>query len=216
VLTTVVALALFDRLVALRWPNPVTFALRCGLGLNDIHVILIGVLVYKMRQAPRRIFALIGLFCLIPSLRFQSVSVESLKPAILTASFAIIVFLATTGRLRFLEWRPLVFLGTISYALYLNHEFMGYRIIFHTQRLGLSPSVSILLATLSALIVAIVITYRFEQPVTAALRRRLRDKPMPFALPGSARLGIHALASSRDQETRAIRPSLAQCQGSPG
>ncbi len=47
VLTSVVALALFDRLVALRWPNPVTFWLRGALGLDHLHVILLGVLVYK-------------------------------------------------------------------------------------------------------------------------------------------------------------------------
>jgi peptidoglycan/LPS O-acetylase OafA/YrhL len=174
VLCGFVVLGMVDGLIARQWPNPVSPYLRSILALDHIHVFLMGVLLYKMRRSIKPVYAIVFLLC--AAAPFTQLPHRFYAPVRDTSSvfvLALILYLASTGRLRFLQWRPLVFVGTISYALYLNHHVMGTRIIYHAQRYGFSPSVSIVLATIASFLLGAAITFWFERPVSAALRHRI-------------------------------------------
>ncbi len=84
------------------------------------------------------------------------------------------------GWLRFLCVRPLLWLGSISYPLYLVHQHIGFIVMLHAQKIGLGPWGALALAIgLGALI-----HYTVETPATRILSRlwknyRARPAPVP-------------------------------------
>ena len=81
--------------------------------------------------------------------------------------FAIAVF----ARPSWLRSRSLVFLGAISYPLYVIHQNVGYCIIQHSIRVGLTPLLSILLAMMWSMLLAWLVHERIEIPAGRHLRR---------------------------------------------
>ena len=173
VLSALVVLGMIDGVVSTRWPNPVSLWLRTILALDYLNVLLIGVILYKIRQAPRPAHGLVLLLGLVAPY-FHDLSHRNPNSELIVMSLLVpLVYLATCGWLRVLDARPLVFLGTISYSLYLNHNLVGHRLIALTRSAGAPPLISLLLATAAVIVLAAAITYGFEQPATAAIRRRL-------------------------------------------
>lgn len=93
-----------------------------------------------------------------------------------------------------LRWRPLgttsrvlVFLGEISYALYLIHEFIGYSIILQLMGQGVPRMVATAVAAGTAFALAIALTYLVDKPLRRPLRTLIagtgRARPAG-ALPG--------------------------------
>lgn len=77
-----------------------------------------------------------------------------------------------------LRWRPrmmsarvLVFLGEISYGLYLIHEFIGYSIILGMMRIGVSRPLATTAAVAAAFALACLITFAVDKPLRRPLRR---------------------------------------------
>lgn len=95
----------------------------------------------------------------------------------LVALFYLAFALALSGRMAFLCQRPLVWLGTISYSLYLTHQMLGYRVIMSLKALGVSQLEASAIAAAGALILASLITILIERPAQSALRRLLLKKP---------------------------------------
>ena len=83
----------------------------------------------------------------------------------------LIVHMMITERLAFLVSKPLLFLGTISYSLYLVHQNIGYIVIRETLPYLMSPWLSWLLALLISIGMATTITYTIEKPANSLLRR---------------------------------------------
>jgi peptidoglycan/LPS O-acetylase OafA/YrhL len=78
--------------------------------------------------------------------------------------------LAVTGRLRLIVNPVTIWLGAISYALYLTHRQMGHEVLAALNRLGVPSTISVALAIICALALASAITYGVEQPALALLR----------------------------------------------
>ena len=135
--------------------------------LDNAFAFLIGVMLYRSLKGPRLWHAAVVGACLVytyfcnPRLDFY-----------MAAAFTALMFFTTRGYLKFLEWSPLVFLGTISYALYLTHQNIGYVIIRAGYKAGLGSNLSIALATAAALALAVAITFLVERPAMALLRHR--------------------------------------------
>ena len=163
--------------------NPWLERLRHVLILDHAFAFLIGVILYRSLKSPRRWHPLAIVACLAGEL----VAGTHVDAAVSTA-LAGLMFLTTRGRLRFLESRGLVFLGTISYSLYLTHQNIGYVVIRAGYRLGLNPNLSIALATGVALLIAVGVTFLVERPAMAFLRDRrpkwlTRPAPSPAPRP---------------------------------
>jgi peptidoglycan/LPS O-acetylase OafA/YrhL len=84
--------------------------------------------------------------------------------------------LAVTGRLRFAVSPVTLWLGVISYSLYLSHRNLGYSTLFWLHDAGVPITVTFLLTLAGALVLAMALTYAVEQPAMRALRRRYRAR----------------------------------------
>lgn len=81
------------------------------------------------------------------------------------------LFLSAYGKMPFLRMKPLVFVSTISYSLYLLHNNLGCAFIYQLDQLGVTPWVSMSLGIVFITIVSAIVTFWLEQPISAALRR---------------------------------------------
>jgi peptidoglycan/LPS O-acetylase OafA/YrhL len=81
--------------------------------------------------------------------------------------------------------RPWVWLGAVSYPLYLLHQEIGFVLIHGLQRAGMGTITSLGLTTLACLALAAAVHYRLEQPALKGLRRHYRQwsqrRPRPSA-----------------------------------
>ncbi|MBD3641173.1 MAG: acyltransferase [Marinobacter sp.] len=93
--------------------------------------------------------------------------------------------LAVAGRLQFLASRPLLWLGSLSYTLYLVHQNIGYGIIELAYANGAHGAIGVSLALATALTLAALVHYGVEKPCLAWFRdirlrmTRRRDVPLP-------------------------------------
>jgi peptidoglycan/LPS O-acetylase OafA/YrhL len=121
---------------------------------------------------------------------------------ILLAAFALILYLAVTGRMRFLANAPLLYLGALSYPLYLVHSNLGYVIIRGLEANRFSADLAIGVATVVAFALAAVIHHLVEDPVRSVLLGHAPGGPLgPVRTYGDAlRAGLVAPLTLPRQE----------------
>ena len=83
--------------------------------------------------------------------------------------------LFVNGKLQFIINKPSLFLGKISFALYLNHQLLSIRVIipFLTEKLNINFWVSSLVALICSIAVATFITYLIEIPYSKKMKSKL-------------------------------------------
>ena len=88
----------------------------------------------------------------------------------------LLFFAATHGYLRFLVSKPTLWLGAISYSLYLIHRNLGYQMLdwLHARQVDVALAVPI--AMLGALLLASLLTYGIERPALARIRSWYRKR----------------------------------------
>lgn len=103
-----------------------------------------------------------------------------LTRAPLLAALAVVlgaaVYLAAGGRLPLLRHRLFVWLGTISYPLYLVHENIGWSLQLRFGAMGLPFDLGLLLALAFSLALASAMAHWIEQPAMKWIRGRYRDR----------------------------------------
>jgi peptidoglycan/LPS O-acetylase OafA/YrhL len=90
--------------------------------------------------------------------------ISHLSYAALIFGFAALVWIGTMTRSPLGYVFPLVFLGEISYPLYLIHQNVGYVLIERFSRLGLSPNRCVIVVLLTMILVALSISRLAEKP----------------------------------------------------
>ena len=102
----------------------------------------------------------------------------------LTIAFTALVWFAVSRHGRWIAWPPLVFLGRISYPLYLVHVVLGFAIIRWSIALGWSTLTGVIAAGVACLLVATLMHYYIELPggrwVRAAFASRLPASTLPL------------------------------------
>lgn len=73
------------------------------------------------------------------------------------------------GKLAFLRIRPLLWLGSISYSLYLVHQHIGFVIMLKADEAGFDPFVGFIAAILSALVLGTLLHHYVERPAARAM-----------------------------------------------
>lgn len=96
-------------------------------------------------------------------------------PALIAFSFWGVFALGLMGRLRFLTAKPLVWLGSISYALYLVHLPIGYSIEYFLNQYELPALVIASIALAGSVIGAAAITHLLEKPMMTWQRQKYRS-----------------------------------------
>lgn len=133
----------------------------------------IGICVYQLSRGdwPKRSLPVTLALALV-----VLVAADGWRISAMAACFAVLVWLAATGRADWLANPVLVFFGAISYPLYLLHENMGWVAMRAMQRAGWSFDVSAVAALFGAIALAAAVTFAVERPamrwVRAAYGRR--------------------------------------------
>jgi peptidoglycan/LPS O-acetylase OafA/YrhL len=139
--------------------------------LEYLSYFLAGICFYKVvnKSANKLTYAILAL-CLISTL-----FVFSQKVFLISLAFYVFFFFAISGRLKFLSVKPLIFLGGISYSLYLLHQNIGYVIINKFYGLGIDPIISIITAICVSILLAYFTTRFVEKPSLIAIRSAYRQ-----------------------------------------
>ncbi len=116
---------------------------------------------------------------------------SNLPSALCCLAGAALIGWAAEGGVRWLAWPPLLWLGSISYSLYLVHELPSYVVMRALDGRALPHWAAILAALCISLALAAAVTAAIEQPAMRVIRRAWRrhgaaaGPPTRPAAPGS-------------------------------
>ncbi|MCM8595410.1 acyltransferase [Accumulibacter sp.] len=110
---------------------------------------------------------LVTIFCALATLLL----VEPPVLALIAAALGALVYLAASGRAPVLRIGPLVWLGSISYPLYLLHENIGWSMQLRLRAYGLDPDQTVVVVVLFSLGLAWAVTAWIEQPAMRWIRQ---------------------------------------------
>lgn len=138
-------------------------------------------------DSSRRTFAMIGLSYLVAL--GEAVRVARAESAVravaespvnvcLVITLCYVVFVGfVTGRLEWLNNRILLFLGAISYPLYLIHQNLGYGILTSLEKAGHTGGIWLVLPLAISVALASCVNYLFDKPIQGWLRGLAKAKP---------------------------------------
>lgn len=132
-----------------------------------------GILFFKLRHATvsaERWRDVAGIAACLGAVAIMRPGADLVASALCFAIFALLA----SGRLSMLANRPLLFLGTISYSLYVVHQNIGFLVIRHATELGVGTNTAIALAILVALTLATATTFLVERPAQRWVRSTLK------------------------------------------
>lgn len=98
------------------------------------------------------------------------------KDAVVLSVCIAIFAILNRGYLRRIAVKPLIFLGTISYSLYLIHQQIGYIVIHWLEQAGVPALMDIALTAISMTVLAWLINVLIEQPAMRGMKRLIRDR----------------------------------------
>ncbi len=92
-------------------------------------------------------------------------------PAVICYVAIAVIAGASRGGMRWLSAPALVWLGTISYTLYLSHQTVSFTIIRTLDASGARHTTSIIIAVISSLVLASALSFGVERPALRVIRR---------------------------------------------
>lgn len=140
------------------------------------HLFIAGLMLYREKKQGFSIYRWVIIVVCILAQKVAYPWETSWSTTIIVGSFILLLYLATKGYLAFIRLKPLIFLGTISYSLYLIHQNIGYVIIRHLYQYQINPNIGILLALAVALILATTMTFLIEIPANDWIRKKYKER----------------------------------------
>lgn len=128
--------------------------------LNYIELFSAGICFYKYKSRTYSNFTHIIMLLSIASLFFS----YSYEDAILISCFYFVFAMIIVGKARILRAKLLVYLGAISYSLYLIHQNVGYVIIYKMYSMEINPLLSLCTALVCSFLLAHIILVFVERP----------------------------------------------------
>ncbi len=137
--------------------------------LQFLPYFVIGMLYYRIWSGQRRWQQQIPYFLAALGVLAWTEALDLfLVGCVLVALFGLVL----AGALRFLSVRPLLWLGTISYPLYLVHENIGFVILLKSQAAGLDHWTALALALAVIVPLAAALHYAVEMPASRWISSR--------------------------------------------
>jgi peptidoglycan/LPS O-acetylase OafA/YrhL len=145
-----------------------SYTLREVLIVRYIPFFAAGILLYRAYDSRDRAWqTLVALGACV----FSTWAVWSWREGLVISIFSAIFLAVIFRKARFLSRQPFLFLGAVSYTLYLLHMNLGFIIISKLEMAGLSSGVSICFTLIIMLILASVLTKLVEKPAMRGIRR---------------------------------------------
>lgn len=156
--------------------------------INHFQLFWAGIIFYKIYQEGYNKWRIAGLVIaygvtlyLYDKSGRSSLFVAPQEYLMTTTVYFILFFLFISRHLEWVNSRITVFLGTISYSLYvIHHYFMVGVITILQDKLGWSFIAAGIIALISAIMLASLITYFIEKPSLQYLRVWYKSKKMPY------------------------------------
>jgi peptidoglycan/LPS O-acetylase OafA/YrhL len=154
--------------------------LRLGvlLGVEYCHFFILGMMIYRVsRRRHTRLTVITMVLAYLMTLfgpDYNPGGIRLWQYMLMSACFVAIVWLIAEKRLSFLNVQPLLFLGEISYSLYLIHQVAGYWVIQKLEGLGWNPTFVLLFAVICAIAVATCVRKLVEVPARRLIRNWYR------------------------------------------
>jgi peptidoglycan/LPS O-acetylase OafA/YrhL len=105
---------------------------------------------------------------------FSTIVIYSFEYFMVFSAFYLIFYLAVSGYLKFLAVRPFVFMGGISYSLYLLHQNIGYIVINQFYKYQWNTLLGIFLAICLSITLAWLLSKYIEKPALSFIRQRYK------------------------------------------
>jgi peptidoglycan/LPS O-acetylase OafA/YrhL len=144
------------------------------LGVDFCHFFVLGMMIYLISQRRNSWLtmstAILAFAMTLFGPSYNPGAIKLWQFMLLIALFAVIVWLVAERRIRFLNIAPLLFLGEISYSLYLVHQIAGYWVIRKLEAVGWDPDHAIWAAVLCAVVIATGVRKWVEVPAQKAIR----------------------------------------------
>jgi peptidoglycan/LPS O-acetylase OafA/YrhL len=144
------------------------------LGVDFCHLFVLGMMIYLISQRRNSWLtmstAILAFAMTLFGPSYNPGAINLWQFMLLIALFAVIVWLVAERKIRFLNIAPLLFLGEISYSLYLVHQIAGYWVIKQLEAVGWDPDHAIWAAVLCAIMVATCVRKWVEVPAQKAIR----------------------------------------------
>lgn len=105
---------------------------------------------------------------------FSTIVIYSFNYFMVFSAFYLIFYLAVSGHLKFLAIRPFVFMGGISYSLYLLHQNIGYIVINQFYKYQWNALLGIFTAIFLSITLAWLLSKYIEKPSIMFIRQRYR------------------------------------------
>jgi peptidoglycan/LPS O-acetylase OafA/YrhL len=175
--TTGMVGALWLTLAAVYWASPLLgfhfpYTINKILILEYIPYFVMGMTFYRWRMNPD--FGKQGVILLLATIGVIALS-HGLIDTIIALFFCFAFYGFIRGRLKPIVLGPLVFLGTISYSLYLIHQHIGF-IVMRSLEDMLGTNLSIGAAFAASIMIASVLTYSVERPSLRFVRSKYATK----------------------------------------
>ncbi|MBD1397582.1 acyltransferase [Pontibacter sp. JH31] len=189
------ALFMTNNLKRILWVGPVWVMLSLvhkyalsfgpvGAILNLYHGVFFyaGILFYLLMKQPEKKNIILGHLLFSIAVIVALYLPEGLPHTLVVISFFVIFYLGLEGKMDFLVNKALLFLGSISYALYLIHQFVGYVILNETKALFGDSMLVIVPPLAISLAAAWLITTYIEKPAVGRLKTWYKQRtgaPLP-------------------------------------
>jgi peptidoglycan/LPS O-acetylase OafA/YrhL len=139
--------------------NQLYSTLRLFLFPQYSHLFIAGIMFYLIKERGRLIHHFMLLVCII----YEYIFFGDISNIFVTL-FYILFYLLIFEKLKFLITKPLIFLGSISYSLYLIHQNIGYIIINKMESFGLVSEYFLVIPIGITVGLASLITFYIERP----------------------------------------------------
>ncbi|HVW98171.1 MAG TPA: acyltransferase [Mucilaginibacter sp.] len=152
--------------------------------INHWPMFFAGILFYKQKKDKETIlrYVLIVVCFFVGLLVFRKASrtadfISIFQYGIVLTIYFLLFFLLVKDLLKFINFNFFIFLGNISYTLYLIHQYIGRDLLLKniTNYTKLYWGVGCLLSVLFSVFLSIVITYYLEPPLRKILKKSLFD-----------------------------------------
>ena len=157
--------------ILVRMPFHIPHVINATELLGRGHLFIAGIIFYNLKTKGNiwYRYALLAL-CLYVQYLYR----VDMAGVVIAAVFFLVFYLFIMGKLTWIINRPMIFLGSISYSLYLIHQYIGYIIIRHLYDIHANAYLRFIVPAVCSLCIATAITYAVEKPAMAYIRGKYK------------------------------------------